>query len=144
MISKIILKDSIKQSLITNPQELLPILNKIKDEWQEHLIIIPLDSANHPLGCEVVAIGIENQVPLNPRIVFKKIFSEKKYLKAVSFIMSHNHPSGSSIPSEEDYSITKVISAASKIMDFPLLDHIVISRKGLNSIRRNRPEVFAE
>lgn len=49
---------------------------------------------------------------------------------ASMFILVHNHPSGDCSPSREDISITKKISEAAKLIDIPMVDHIVIGEAG--------------
>jgi DNA repair protein RadC len=61
---------------------------------------------------------------------------------AVSVILCHNHPSGSTDPSPQDMSITRVLAAACKIMQIAFLDHLIVSRSGYYSICRTNPEIF--
>ena len=46
---------------------------------------------------------------------------------ATSFIMVHNHPSGNIRPSREDDSLTEVAFKAGKVMNIPLVDHVIIA-----------------
>jgi DNA repair protein RadC len=46
---------------------------------------------------------------------------------ACGIILSHNHPSGSLVPSSADRQLTDKIKEAGKLMDISLLDHIIIS-----------------
>ncbi len=45
---------------------------------------------------------------------------------ACSIILCHNHPSGTLHPSDADLKITRKITDAAKIMDIPVMDHIII------------------
>lgn len=45
---------------------------------------------------------------------------------ACKIIMAHNHPSGSTVPSEPDKALTKAIAEAGRILGIPLLDHVII------------------
>ncbi len=45
---------------------------------------------------------------------------------ATAIILCHNHPSGNTYPSPEDKAITKKLIEACKLMDIPVLDHIII------------------
>ena len=51
-------------------------------------------------------------------------------------IIVHNHPSGEHTPSPEDIRFTEALIKAGKLMDIAVLDHIIISRKGFSSLRR--------
>ena len=57
-------------------------------------------------------------------------------------MFAHNHPSGSTEPSREDIEITRVLVAAGKIVQIPVLDHIIVSRSGYTSICRYDPDLF--
>ena len=46
---------------------------------------------------------------------------------ASSIILCHNHPSGNKQPSDADTTITKKMSEAGRIMDIPVLDHIIVT-----------------
>ena len=45
---------------------------------------------------------------------------------ASSIILIHNHPSGDATPSKQDRIITRQIYECSKLMNIPLIDHIII------------------
>lgn len=49
---------------------------------------------------------------------------------ATSLIFAHNHPSGNLEPSEADKKITRQLKESAKIMDIPLLDHLIITQGG--------------
>jgi len=42
-------------------------------------------------------------------------------------MMAHNHPSGSLKPSQQDIDLTKKISAAGRLLDIKVLDHLIIT-----------------
>jgi DNA repair protein RadC len=46
---------------------------------------------------------------------------------ASAIMFSHNHPSGSIIPSAQDKAITKKIQDGCKAVDIILLDHIIVT-----------------
>ncbi len=109
-----------------------------KYEDQEHAYVLCLDSANHEVGVHEVSMGLVNITPMHPREVFKHALADN----AVSIAVVHNHPSGNCEPSPEDISITRVLVAAGKIMQIPVLDHVVLAKSGYKSIRRDYPEIF--
>ena len=43
---------------------------------------------------------------------------------------SHNHPSGDPSPSAEDIRITRQMVEAGRVVDIPVLDHVIIGRPG--------------
>ena len=46
--------------------------------------------------------------------------------EAVHLILMHNHPSGDPTPSKDDNDLTRKLSESCKLMEIPLLDHIII------------------
>ena len=50
------------------------------------------------------------------------------------FVLVHNHPGGDPRPSAEDVHLTEKISAAALCVGIPLLDHVIITRRGHSSL----------
>ena len=65
----------------------------------------------------------------------KEILTEAVKINAPRIILVHNHPSGSSIPSKQDYEVTEKLENAAKILGINLLDHIVIGKGEYTSIK---------
>ena len=53
---------------------------------------------------------------------------------ATAIMLAHSHTSGNLQPSDADGSITKQIKEAGKILDIPLLDHIILTADGYLSM----------
>ena len=94
-------------------------------EEQENFLVLPLDSARHPL-CQplVVVRGTLDSATLHPREVFK----DAVRWGAHSIIVAHNHPSGNLKPSRQDKEMTNRLIECSRLMQMPLLDHLIIAR----------------
>lgn len=120
------------------PEDLMSRLSYLKYEEQEHLVLVTLNSANYVIRVHELTTGLVNQTPVHPREAFVKAIEDR----AVSVIFAHNHPSGSSSPSPEDLAITRVLCASGKILQIPVLDHIVVGKRGFSSICRLHSEVF--
>ncbi len=123
---------------VKTPEDIVTRLSYLKYELQEHFVLITLDSSNNIINVHELTTGLVNQAPVHPREAFARAISDR----AVSVIFAHNHPSGSIEPSPEDYGITRILCAAGKIIQIPVVDHIVISKKGFTSICRESPELF--
>jgi DNA repair protein RadC len=54
---------------------------------------------------------------------------------AAGIIVVHNHPSGDPAPSQEDEAVTKRLIEAGKLLDIPLLDHMIMAKQGCYSFR---------
>ena len=127
-----------EQKSVTSPEDVLPRLCWLKYEQQEHFMMVTLDSANHIIGIHELTKGLANKTPIHPREAFRAAIADD----AISVIFAHNHPSGSTEPSIDDLSITRVLCAAGKILQIPVLDHLIISKAGFTSICRQAPEIF--
>jgi DNA repair protein RadC len=63
---------------------------------------------------------------MSPRDVFKAAILNN----ANAIIVAHNHPSTHLYPSEKDFCVTNALLKAGKILEIPLLDHIIINSYG--------------
>lgn len=123
---------------VKSPEDLVKRLSYLKFEPQEHFVQVSLDSSNNIIKVHELTLGLVDQTPVHPREAFAKAIEDR----AVAVIFVHNHPSGSLEPSPEDYGITRVLCAAGKIIQIPVIDHIIIGKTGLTSICREHPEIF--
>ena len=123
---------------VSVPEDILSRVAYMKYEAQEHLVVISLNSANYIVRVHELTTGLVNQTPVHPREAFAMAIEDR----AVSVIFVHNHPSGSLEPSSEDISITRVLCAAGKNLQIPVLDHIIIGKRGFTSMCRMFPDVF--
>lgn len=123
-----------------DPESIARRFCSLKFKAQEHMCVMTLDSANHEIGVHEVTTGLVNQAPVHPREIMRHAILDN----AVSIILVHNHPSGSTEPSNEDFNITRVICAAGRIMQIKVLDHLIVSKSGFTSLRRHSPEIFGE
>jgi len=62
--------------------------------------------------------------------------------KASSLILVHNHPTDLPLASDEDIELTKALVAACWRESIPILDHVVIGKNTLLSLKRYHPEIF--
>ncbi len=92
---------------------------------QECFIVLLLNTKNVLIEQQVVSIGTVNSSLVHPREVFKQAIRKN----AANIIIVHNHPSGDSEPSDEDYQITETMKKAGKLLGIPVLDHVIIGDK---------------
>lgn len=90
---------------------------------QEQFIVIYLNRANMVLGAHQVFTGGITGTVADIRIILGVALKSM----ACGMIISHNHPSGSLVPSNADRQLTDKIKEAGKLMDINLLDHIIVS-----------------
>jgi DNA repair protein RadC len=82
----------------------------------------------------LVSEGTLDASLVHPREVFRLAITES----ARSIILLHNHPSGNAEPSPQDIAITRQLVSAGKLLDIPVLDHIIIAGEGYTSLRERQ------
>lgn len=113
-------------------QQVLLRENKI-DRNREHLWTISLDNANKVLNIELVSMGTVNKTLVEPM----EVLSVPLQKRAVKLILVHNHPSGEIKPSEADKDVTDRLIQVGKIMNVPVLDHLIITEQTFYSFLDN-------
>ncbi|MEJ5962664.1 RadC family protein [Pedobacter immunditicola] len=99
---------------------LAPIMTDLPHE--EFWILI-LNRANFVKAKLMISKGGQSGTVVDPKIIFKTALE----FNAASIILAHNHPSGNAKPSNEDLKVTKRLVEAGKMMDLPVLDHLIIA-----------------
>src|SRR6188472_4383242 len=64
-----------------------------------------------------------------------ELFRDAVRLDASGIVLVHNHPSGDPTPSPEDLHLTAEAIAAGRLLDVPVLDHLVIGHDAFVSLR---------
>ncbi|HEY7025032.1 MAG TPA: DNA repair protein RadC [Candidatus Limnocylindrales bacterium] len=64
-----------------------------------------------------------------------ELFRDAVRIHAAGVILVHNHPSGDPEPSADDVHLTAEAVAAGRLLDVPVLDHVVLARDGHVSLR---------
>ena len=117
---------------ITHPSAMVNIFRQfIGDFDREAFIMATLSSKNYINALHVVSIGSLNASIVHPREVFKIAILSN----AASIVIGHNHPSGSIVPSIEDFNVTSKLVEAGRLLDIPVLDHIIIGDKDYYSFK---------
>ncbi len=104
-----------------------------KNMWdlpKEHLRGIYLNSHYKVIHDEIISIGTIDANIIHPREVFRPALE----YAAAAVILVHNHPSGNLEPSDADIAITQQLVAAGKLLGLDLIDHVIVSNKGFESI----------
>lgn len=97
----------------------------------EQFRVIYLNTKNGIIAEEVVTQGTINSTIVGGR----EIFCRAIRLLAASIILLHNHPSGDTLPSQEDIAITRKLVEAGKLLDIAVLDHIIIGKGKFESLK---------
>jgi len=118
---------------ITCKEDILQIkaVAGLSSKKQEHLLVISLNGAAEVTKVKTITIGLLNHSLVHPREVFRDAIIDNAH----SIIVVHNHPSGNLEPSSQDIEITKQLSQSGEIIGIKVLDHVIISKKGICSLR---------
>jgi DNA repair protein RadC len=98
---------------------------------QEHLRTILLDVRNRLIRIHEVYRGSLTTALVRTGEVFREAIKAG----AAGMIVVHNHPSGDPSPSPEDIAMTRSLVEAGRLLDIPVLDHLIIGRGGFVSLR---------
>lgn len=109
---------------ITTPADIekLVQIQDIKDQVQEHLLVITLNNKNFVSSIELVAKGSKTCVQADVSDIVRCAILRG----STSLIVVHNHPSGDSTPSKHDLYFTKRLNTISSYLNIKLLDHIIV------------------
>ena len=101
---------------------------------EERMYIIALSTKGDVIGYIEHSKGTLNSSLVDVAGIFKFAL----LCNANSIILTHNHPSGSTTPSQEDIQVTSRVKDAGDLLSVPLLDHIITTPSGdYNSSRSN-------
>ena len=96
--------------------------HKLAGKEREQFLVILLDNKNQLIHHKILFKGTINQVSVYPREVVRYAFKHN----ASAVMVSHQHPSGDSTPSQSDIQITKRLVDALGLLNMRLLDHLIV------------------
>ena len=109
---------------IDTPEKVFHLMNvELSKLNVEKFYVITLNKRNVVTGKFEITSGVLDSSLVTVREVFKVAIDNR----AASIILVHNHPSGNLEPSKDDIEITKRIYEAGKLMEIPVLDHLIIA-----------------
>lgn len=123
-----------KEIAIYNKHDVASLfMEELQNEKNEILKIVMLNNKNIIKKILTIAVGCENNISIN----IKSILSEPIKMQIPKIILIHNHPSGNSAPSNQDFEFTKRICKAAELLDIQVLDHIIIGDGNYQSVFSN-------
>lgn len=93
------------------------------DADREHFVVLLLNQKHQLIGINTVHVGSLTGSIVSMREVFKPAIAGN----AAKIICAHNHPSGNANPSNEDKFLTTRLVEAGKLLDIPVVDHIIVA-----------------
>ncbi|RYF67567.1 MAG: DNA repair protein RadC [Cytophagaceae bacterium] len=95
------------------------------DKPHEEFWILLMNRANEIMRPVLISTGGVSGTVADPKVIFKQAIEHM----ASSMILFHNHPSGNLQPSQADKDLTKKLKEAGRLLDIPVLDHLIFTDK---------------
>lgn len=115
-----------KRKIIGSSEAYEEIRPYLADKMHEEFWILLLNRANEVIRPLQISIGGVAGTVADPKMIFKYALEHL----ASSLILIHNHPSGNLTPSEADKNLTRQLKEAGKVLDLPVLDHLIYTDSG--------------
>lgn len=116
-----------EKARITSSNDIYELMKpELLDLPKEEFWVILLNRANRLIKKEQISSGGISGTVADPKIIFKAALDQY----ASSIILVHNHPSGNLKPSQADINLTKKMKEAGKMLEIPVLDHIIFGNEG--------------
>ncbi|MBW6235001.1 RadC family protein [Pseudomonas aeruginosa] len=97
---------------------------KLVAEPNEIFVVVFMNSMHAVLAVEPMFHGTINATSVYPRVVLQRALQ----LNAAAVIFAHQHPSGTTEPSNADRLLTEQLKTALALIDVRVLDHFVIGQ----------------
>ena len=109
-------------NIIREPEDAAKILQAHYDGSDREIFsFIALNIKHRIIGIHDVSVGSLTASIVHPREVFKAAL----LMNSAAIIIAHCHPSGDTTPSREDLNITRQLMEIGKLLDIPILDHVI-------------------
>jgi len=119
-------EEALEKKKITSSSSVFELMQPIIGELpHEEFWIVYLNNSNKVLQKIQLSKGGITGTLVDIRLVLKTALQ----IGAIGLILTHNHPSGTLVPSQADKNITKKLKIASKSIDIKVLDHLIITEK---------------
>ena len=116
-------KRLIRKDPLNNSKELFDYLyHSIRDKNRECFNVVFLDAKNKVITTKTLFEGTLTASSVYPREVILSALNHN----AAALIFAHNHPSGDPKPSPDDFSITRQLVFACKVMGITVHEHLII------------------
>ena len=103
---------------------------ELADLPHEEFWMLLLNKSHRVMAKQHVSKGGQGSTIVDPKVIFKMALEQN----AAAIILGHNHPSGNLSASKADISITKKLVAAGKVLELPILDHLIITDRSFLSL----------
>jgi DNA repair protein RadC len=116
---------------IRGPEDVAAACKGLRRSQREVFAVLLLNARHEMMRRVTVSVGSLNSSIVHPREVFKPAL----LASAASVVLVHNHPSGDPEPSEEDLAITRRLVEVGDLLGIGVLDHVIVAKRGVVSLR---------
>lgn len=127
--------DSLGNFKLEGPDGVVKLVNEIfnlSKSNREKSIVAGFNSAGYLTGLHQVSAGNVSSTSVSPDQLFKFLL----LTNSTSFILLHNHPSGSEQPSKDDEMATARLIQCGRLINVMMLDHIIITDSSFTSMKK--------
>lgn len=119
--------EATKRNKIQSSKDAYEVISQeLLDLPTEQFWIILLNRSNYVIKKRPISQGGVSGTVADPKVIFKHAVDDL----ASGIILVHNHPSGNLKPSHADRQLTKKMVEAGKLLEIPILDHIIFTDNG--------------
>jgi DNA repair protein RadC len=116
-----------KKTKLSTSEVTYEYLKPIFEDLQvEEFHVLLLNRANEVIRPVKISQGGVSGTTVDARLIFKAAID----VLASSLILVHNHPSGQLTPSPQDIQLTRQLSQFGRMIDLPILDHLIFTDNG--------------
>jgi DNA repair protein RadC len=134
MLLKLPLKHSEELSQFCSPEQVVSAFSFLLLLDHEQLWLILLNRQKRVLKQLLLTKGSADLTIVDPRQIFQRALLNG----ASAIILVHNHPSGDPTPSAQDIQISHRVEHIGRLLQIPLLDHIIIAQWGHTSLAEKK------
>ena len=109
-------------------------------QLQEHMWTVHLNTKMKITGVTEVSVGAIDRTVAMPAEVFRTAI----LAGSSSIVVVHNHPSGDSTPSSDDWLTTRRLVEAGRLIGIDVADHIILGDNEYTSLSNLNSVVFTD
>lgn len=116
-----------ESEFLNKPGIIVDMLNTVFHagrQAEEHVWLLAMNNSCEVLGVFEVCHGSVSEASVHMREIFVRLC----LCGATGFILAHNHPGNSLVPSEADIRMTEKVTETATLMDIKLFDHIIVCK----------------
>lgn len=115
-----------------NTEALSYVADQLHHIQKECVLLVLLDEHGCYLKDHLIAVGDV----CSARGSYQEVFREFFKAQACSFVIIHNHPSGSAMPSDSDVKMTEKVAELSGALNIDFTDHLIVTERKIYSFKK--------